>query len=435
MANAFPTLTRLHMRHEGFHAALDALLARQGEVLEGVTDSVRSILSAVKTHGDEALVDYTTRFDQLTLPPEKLRFSPEDIASATVEAPLHRALEEAATRIRDYHERMRPLDVDYTDALGMRLGARWTAVDAAGLYVPGGRAAYPSTVLMNAIPAQVAGVRRLVITVPTPKGDINPAILVAARIAGVSEIYRIGGAQAVAALAYGTARITPVDVIVGPGNAYVAEAKRQLYGLVGIDSIAGPSEILVVADTNTPANWIAADLLSQAEHDPQAASLLITDSAAHAEAVAQALETQLATLPRAAIARQSLENHGALLIVEDLTRDAPALIDRLAPEHLELAVDHPEALMSRIRHAGAIFIGRHTPEAVGDYIAGPSHVLPTSGTARFASGLSVTDFMKRTSFMQASPATLAALQASTQTLATAEGLEAHRRSIAIRNKS
>ncbi len=415
-----------------FDAQLSRLLSREAGVSEAIVATVRTICVEVKARGDAALLDYTTRFDRVTYTPETLRVSAAEIAAAHVETALEQALMRAAARIRSYHEKMLPQDVDYVDAEGVRLGAWWKPVDAVGLYVPGGRAAYPSTVLMNAIPAAVAGVTRRVMVVPTPDGVLPPVLLVAARIAGITEIYRIGGAQAIAALAYGTQTIAPVDVIVGPGNAYVAEAKRQLYGVVGIDSIAGPSEILVVADRHTPAAWVAADLLSQAEHDPDASAILITDDVAYAQAVSDAVETALASLPRAAIARESIENHGGIIIVESL-KDAPALINRIAPEHLELAVEHPETLLPHIRHAGAIFIGRHTPEAMGDYLAGPSHVLPTSGTARFASGLSVIDCMKRTSFMGFSAEAFASMQKDVAVLAQSEGLGAHALSVTVRS--
>ena len=352
-------------------------------------------------------------------------------ALEALDADLRAALELAAVRIRAFHEGQRPADRDMTDAAGVRLGARWNAVDAAGLYVPGGRAAYPSSVLMNAIPAKVAGVERLVMVTPTPGGEANPLVLAAAALAGVDEVWRIGGAQAVGALAFGTATIAPVDVIVGPGNAWVAEAKRQLYGRVGIDMVAGPSEILVVADAANDPDWIAADLLSQAEHDPTSQSILITDDAAFADAVAAAVERTLLTLATEAVARASWEIHGAIIVVGHFDQ-APALIDRLAPEHLELAIADPESMFARIRHAGSVFLGRHTPEAIGDYLAGPNHVLPTGRRARFASALSVTDFMKRTSFIGCSPASLATLGPAAVALAGAEGLPAHARSIAIR---
>ncbi|PZT86302.1 MAG: histidinol dehydrogenase, partial [Citromicrobium sp.] len=334
-------------------------------------------------------------------------------------------------RIRAYHAAQLPEDRDYTDGIGMRLGARWLPVDAAGLYVPGGRAAYPSSLLMNAIPAKVAGVERLVVATPTPKGVSNPLVLAAAHIAGVDEIWRIGGAQAVGALAYGTKRIASVDVVTGPGNAWVAEAKRQLYGAVGIDMVAGPSEILVIADKDNDPAWIAADLLSQAEHDPTSQSILITDDAQLAGRVRDTIESMLGSLETGETARQSWEAHGLIVIVDDL-EEAPALADRLAAEHVELMVAKPQAMFGAIRHAGSVFLGRHTPEAVGDYIAGPNHVLPTGRRARFASGLSVLDFMKRTSFIDASDSALAAVGPAAVKLAQAEGLPAHALSISVR---
>ncbi|HLZ79105.1 MAG TPA: histidinol dehydrogenase, partial [Sphingomonas sp.] len=341
------------------------------------------------------------------------------------------AIELAAARIRAYHAAQAPEDRDYTDAAGVRLGARWRAVDSAGLYVPGGRAAYPSSVLMNAIPAKVAGVGRLAMVVPTPNGVLNPLVLAAAEIAGVDEVWRIGGAQAVAALAYGTERIAAVDVVVGPGNAWVAEAKRQLYGRVGIDMVAGPSEIVVVADGANDPEWIAADLLSQAEHDPTSQSILFTDDAAFADAVAAAVDRQLTTLTTSATATASWRDNGAIILVSALA-DAIPLCDRLAPEHLELAVDDPEPLFARVRHAGSVFLGRHTPEAVGDYVAGPNHVLPTGRRARFASGLSVLDFMKRTSFLACDSVSIQRIGPAAVALAEAEGLPAHGRSVALR---
>jgi histidinol dehydrogenase len=344
---------------------------------------------------------------------------------------LREALELAATRIRAYHEAQMPEDRDYTDAVGVRLGATWNAVDAAGLYVPGGRAAYPSSLLMNAIPAKVAGVERLVVVTPTPKGEVNPLVLAAAHLAGVDEVWRVGGAHAVAALAYGTDRIAPVDVVTGPGNAWVAEAKRQLYGVVGIDMVAGPSEILVIADAKNEPRRIAADLLSQAEHDPTSQSILITDDAAFADAVAQAVDLELSTLATQATARASWSDNGVIIDIASF-EEAAALANALAAEHVEIATDDPEALMRRIRHAGSVFLGRMTPEAVGDYVAGPNHVLPTGRRARFSSGLSVLDFMKRTSFIQLDQAALEAIGPAAVALADAEGLPAHARSISVR---
>lgn len=423
----------LHAGDDGFEAGFQALLAAKREADADVNAAVTEILADVRARGDAAVIDYTRRFDRLDLTPETLRIPPETIArEADRCAPdLLDALRVAADRIRAYHVHQKPADFDTVDAAGVRLGARWTAVQAAGLYVPGGTAAYPSSVLMNALPAKVAGVERLVMVVPTPDGKLNPLVLAAAREAGVDEIYRIGGAQAVAALAYGTETIAPVDKIVGPGNAYVAAAKKQVFGTVGIDMIAGPSEILVVADSDNDPDWMAADLLSQAEHDTAAQSILITDDAAFAKAVGEAVERRLATLPRADIARRSWEAHGALITVETLEQAVP-LVDRVAPEHLELAVADPDALAVRIRNAGAIFLGRFTPEAVGDYVGGPNHVLPTARSARFSSGLGVLDFMKRTSLLGCSPEALRAIGPAAVTLAEAEGLQAHGLSVALR---
>ncbi len=397
---------------------------------DDVSRDVAAILSRVRREGDSAVAELTTRFDGHSMP-WRIDRAECDAALANLDGDLRAALELAAARIRAYHAGQVPADRDMTDAAGVRLGARWNAVDAAGLYVPGGRAAYPSSVLMNAIPAKVAGVARLVMVTPTPGGEANPLVLAAAALAGVDEVWRIGGAQAVGALAYGTKAIAPVDVIVGPGNAWVAEAKRQLYGRVGIDMVAGPSEILVVADSANSPDWIAADLLSQAEHDPTSQSILITDDREFAEAVIAAVDAMLPTLATEAVARASWNANGAILVVDDFS-EAPALIDRLAPEHLELAIADPETMFAAVRHAGSVFLGRHTPEAIGDYLAGPNHVLPTGRRARFASGLSVTDFMKRTSFIGCSPESLAALGPAGVALAGAEGLPAHARSIAIR---
>ncbi|OIQ92376.1 histidinol dehydrogenase [mine drainage metagenome] len=417
----------------GFEAAFAALLDDKRETAADVNQAVAAILEAVRSGGDQALVDYTNRFDRMSLGVAQLAIPAAEVEAAIAQCPAETlaALHLAAERIADFHGRQKPEGLSYTDQAGVRLGYRWTPITAAGLYVPGGTASYPSSVLMNAIPAKVAGVERLVMVVPTPDGRLNPLVLAAARIAGVDEIYRVGGAQAVAALAYGTETIHPVDKIVGPGNAYVAAAKRQVFGTVGIDMIAGPSEILVVADgLNDPA-WIAADLLSQAEHDTAAQSILITDDAAFAARVEQAVEAHLATLPRAAIARESWQAHGAVILVERLDQ-AAALVDRVAPEHLELAVAAPEALADRIRHAGAIFLGRHTPEAVGDYVGGPNHVLPTARSARFSSGLGVLDFMKRTTLLGCDPAALGRIGPAAVALATSEGLGAHALSVALR---
>jgi histidinol dehydrogenase len=381
-------------------------------------------------------VDYTAQWDGLALTPERLRVSDAEIAdaAASVRPQQIAALEMAAARIRAFHGRQKPVDLQYTDEQGVRLGARWTPVAAAGLYVPGGKAAYPSSVLMNAIPAQVAGVARIAMAVPCPGGELNPLVMAAARLLGIAEVYRIGGAQAVAAFAYGTPAIAPVDVIAGPGNAYVAAAKRRVFGAVGIDMIAGPSEILVVADgANDPA-WIAADLLSQAEHDESSQSILITDDAAFGDAVAAEVERQLGVHARAEIPRASWAAFGAIVTVASLD-EVPALVDALAPEHLELAVEAPDALAAKISNAGAIFLGRHTPEAIGDYVAGPNHVLPTARSARFSSGLSVTNFMKRTSLVSCTPEALAAIGPAAVTLAETEGLPAHARSVALRINS
>ncbi|MEZ5695441.1 MAG: histidinol dehydrogenase [Sphingomonadaceae bacterium] len=401
-----------------------------------VASDVRAILHEVKSRGDTALVNYTARFDGHRLENETdWRIPAEACAAAydALEPELRDALELAAARIRAYHEAQLPADRDYVDEAGVRLGAVWRAVDAAGLYVPGGRAAYPSSLLMNAIPAKVAGVERLAVVTPTPKGEVNPLVLAAAHIAGVDEIWRIGGAQAVGALAYGTDRIKRVDVITGPGNAWVAEAKRQLYGVVGIDMVAGPSEILVIADAQNDPDWLAADLLSQAEHDPAAQSILITDDAGFAALVEDAVDLQCAQLATAKVARESWDRHGTIIVVDSLD-EAPALANALAAEHVELAVDDPEPYLRSIRHAGSIFIGRMTPEAVGDYVAGPNHVLPTGRRARFASGLSVLDFMKRTSFLGLDEAALAKVGPSAVALAHAEGLPAHAKSIEVRLK-
>ena len=423
-------MIRLETKHRDFETAFANLVDARRDSDADISRDVAFILSRVRAEGDAAVAELTRKFDGHALP-WRIDMAEADAALATLAPDLRAALELAAARIRAYHDGQRPTDRDHVDAAGVRLGARWNAVDAAGLYVPGGRAAYPSSVLMNAIPAKVAGVERIVMVTPTPGGNANPLVLAAAALAGVDEIWRIGGAQALGALAFGTDTIAPVDVIVGPGNAWVAEAKRQLYGRVGIDMVAGPSEILVVADSDNDPDWIAADLLSQAEHDPTSQSILITDNAAFADAVAAAVDRTLPTLATEQTARSSWDTHGAIIVVDDMDQ-AASLIDRLAPEHLELAIADPEALFARIRHAGSVFLGRHTPEAIGDYLAGPNHVLPTGRRARFASGLSVTDFMKRTSFIGCPPAALAALGPAAVALAGAEGLPAHARSIAVR---
>ncbi|MEP6870055.1 MAG: histidinol dehydrogenase [Novosphingobium sp.] len=427
-------MLRLNSRDRGFDAAFRRLVADRRESDGDVARDVSLILKDVRNRGDAALAEYTSRFDGHNLSSEAdWRISPADCREAfdNLQPDLRAALELAAQRIRAYHEAQRPDDRDHTDELGVRLGARWNAVDAAGLYIPGGRASYPSSLLMNAIPAKVAGVERLVVVTPTPKGAVNQLVMAAAHLAGVDEIWRVGGAHAVAALAYGTDRIRPVDVITGPGNAWVAEAKRQLFGVVGIDMVAGPSEILVIADGKNNPDWIAADLLSQAEHDPVAQSILITDDPVFADTVADRIGVELGMLPTARVARESWNNHGTIIEVANLD-EAPALANALAAEHVELAVDDPEELFARIRHAGSVFLGRHTPEAVGDYIAGPNHVLPTGRRARFSSGLSVLDFMKRTSFIQLDAAALAAIGPAAIALAEAEGLPAHARSIETR---
>lgn len=417
----------------GFESAFVALLATKRESAADVDTAVAQIIEQVASRGDVALIDYTSRFDRIELTPATLRLSKDEIAAGADAASAETvdALRLAAGRIESFHRHQLPTPIDYVDAAGVRLGLRWRPVAAAGLYVPGGTAAYPSSVLMNAIPAKVAGVERLVMTVPAPDGVLNPLVLAAARLVGIDEIYRVGGAQAIAALAYGTATIEPVDKIVGPGNAYVAAAKRRVFGRVGIDMIAGPSEILVVADRHNDPAWIAADLLSQAEHDGAAQAILMTDSSEFARAVKTAAASHLAHLPRAEIARASWEANGALLIVADWDEAAP-LIDRIAPEHLELAIENADALAARVHHAGAIFLGRYTPEAIGDYIAGPNHVLPTARSARFASGLGVLDFMKRTTIVGCDATSLDALAPAAIRLAEAEGLDAHALSLALR---
>lgn len=427
-------MLRLNTSQPGFEQAFRKLVRDRRESGDDVARDVRLILADVKNRGEAALVELTAKFDSYSLATD----ADWQIDAATcreafdaLQPDLRAALELAAQRIRAYHEAQKPADRDAVDELGVRLGARWQAVDAAGLYVPGGRAAYPSSLLMNAIPARVAGVERLVVVTPTPKGQINPLVLAAAHLAGVDEVWRVGGAQAVGALAYGTARIKPVDVITGPGNAWVAEAKRQLFGVVGIDMVAGPSEILLIADGQNDPEWTAADLLSQAEHDPAAQSILITDDPLFADTVADRVGVELAMLPTARVASQSWNTHGVIIEVASMA-EAPALANALAAEHVQLAVDDPQAMMDAIRHAGSIFLGRMTPEAVGDYVAGPNHVLPTGRRARFASGLSVLDFMKRTSFIQLDEAALQAIGPAAIALAEAEGLPAHARSIEVR---
>ena len=424
---------RLDSARPGFAAAFDALLAGRRGVADDVDREAAAIVDAVRQGGDAALIDFTQRFDRVALTPERIRLTADETASSAAVASdsVRQALRQAAARIEAFHTRLMPADLDYRDEAGVRLGARWRPLDAVGLYVPGGTAAYPSTVLMNAIPARVAGVGRVAMVVPTPDGALDPAVMAAAEIAGVTEIYRVGGAQAVAALAHGTRTIAPVDKIVGPGNAYVAAAKRLVFGIVGIDMIAGPSEILVVADNANAPTWIAADLLSQAEHDGDAQAILMTDDAAFAAEVEDAVAAHLERLPRANIAAASWRHHGAVIVLGSLDQALP-LINRLAPEHLELAVAEPSALAEAVTSAGAIFLGRHTPEAIGDYVAGPNHVLPTARSARFSSGLSPLDFLKRTTFVGCDAASLAQIGPAAVTLAEAEGLHAHALSVALR---
>ena len=424
---------RLSTAQDDFAARFADLLAMKREVSEEVGQTVKAIGADIAARGDAAVIELTSRFDRLALTPATMRVTREEItaARAACDPATLDALRLAAGRIESYHIRQKPSDDRFTDALGVELGYRWTAIEAVGLYVPGGTAAYPSSVLMNAVPAKVAGCPRIVMVVPAPDGVLNPLVLAAADLAGVDEVYRIGGAQAVFALAYGTETIAPVAKIMGPGNAFVAAAKRQVFGTVGIDMIAGPSEVLVIADASANAEWIAADLLAQAEHDAAAQSLLITDDRALADAVVAAVEGQLRTLPRAEIAGASWRDYGAVIEVADLDEAVP-LADRIAAEHLEIIADDAEALAGRIRNAGAIFLGGHTPEAIGDYVGGSNHVLPTARSARFSSGLGVLDFMKRTSILKCGPEQLAALGPAAIALGHAEGLAAHSRSVAIR---
>lgn len=423
----------LDTRDSAFEARFEALLGMKRESSADVNDAVARIIAAVRERGDAALIDFTQEFDKVDLRDKGIAVSDEEIQAALAEVADEtvEALKLAHERILDHHKRQLPQSESYTDETGVELGQRWTPVSSAGLYVPGGTASYPSSVLMNAVPAKVAGVDRLVMVVPSPRGQLNPLVLVAAALSGVDEIYRVGGAQAVAALAYGTETIAPVAKIVGPGNAYVAAAKRQVFGQVGIDMVAGPSEVVVIADKENDPAWIASDLLAQAEHDTAAQSILITDDVEFADAVTLAVEAQLETLPRAETARASWDEFGAIILVKSLA-EAPAIADRLAPEHLEVATDDADALAAEIKDAGAIFIGRYTPEVIGDYVAGTNHVLPTARSARFASGLGVLDFMKRTSLLKLDPESLKALGPAAMTLARAEGLDAHRRSVAIR---
>jgi len=426
-------MIRLSTLSPDFPVRFDELVNARREAPVDLARDVAAIIRSVRDGGEAAIRALTIKLDRHDLDASGWRIDPAACAAAyhALEPGLRAALDLAARRIRTYHERQKPADTAWTDAAGVRLGARWTPVDAAGLYVPGGRAAYPSSLLMNAIPAKVAGVDRIAMATPTPDGVVNQLVLAAAHLAGVDEVWRVGGAQAIAAFAYGAGRIEAVDVVTGPGNAWVAEAKRQVYGVVGIDMVAGPSEIVVVADANNDPDHIAADLLSQAEHDTTTQSILFTDDAGFADAVAAAVERQLSTLATEAVARAAWQANGAILVVEQLD-DACPLVDRLAPEHLQLAVDDPDALFARVRHAGSVFLGRHTPEAIGDYVAGPNHVLPTGRRARFASGLGVTDFMKRTSFLGLDETALAELGPATVALAEAEGLPAHARSVALR---
>jgi histidinol dehydrogenase len=424
---------RLDSNAEDFASHFAAFLATKREGAADVEEAARTIIAEVAVRGDEALMAYTCKFDRVDVGASSLRVASAEIddAFASCDGAARDALTLACNRIEAYHRRQVPSDERFTDALGVELGWRWTAIAAVGLYVPGGTAAYPSSVLMNAVPAKVAGVPRVVMVVPAPDGLLNPLVLAAAKLAGVDEIYRVGGAQAVAALAYGTATIAPVDKIVGPGNAYVAAAKRLVFGKVGIDMIAGPSEVLILAGSGANPDWIAADLLAQAEHDAAAQPILITDDAALAGDVERAIEAQLATLPRAEVARASWRNFGAVILVRRLDEAVP-LIDAVAPEHLEIIADDAERLAGKIRNTGAIFLGPHAPEAIGDYVAGSNHVLPTARSARFSSGLGVLDFMKRTSILKCGPEQLAQLGPAVIALAEAEGLAAHARSVAIR---
>lgn len=423
----------LDTRDGDFAARFEALLGAKRESSADVNDTVAKIIADVRARGDAALIGYTEKFDHLDLRKVGIAIGEADVAAAlaAVDEETVDALKLAHVRILDHHRRQLPASESYVDAVGVELGQRWTPVASAGLYVPGGTASYPSSVLMNAVPAKVAGVERLVMVVPSPRGELNPLVLVAAALSGVDEIYRVGGAQAVAALAFGTETIRPVSTIVGPGNAYVAAAKRQVFGQVGIDMVAGPSEVVVIADKDNDPAWIASDLLAQAEHDAVAQSILITDDKDFADDVAAAVELQLKTLPRAETARASWDDFGAVILVDNLG-EAPALSDRLAPEHLEIATEDADQLAAKVRDAGAIFVGRYTPEVIGDYVAGTNHVLPTARSARFASGLGVYDFMKRTSLLKLDADSLKKLGPAAMTLARAEGLEAHRRSVGIR---
>lgn len=424
---------RLDSADADFETRFTALLGGKRESSQDVNDAVAAIITDVRRRGDAAVVELTNRFDKANVTEASLAFSAQEIAEAAAKVPdnVRAALQTAHDRIKAHHEKQKPQDHIYTDAIGVTLGTRWTPVDAVGIYVPGGLASYPSSVLMNAVPARVAGVGRIAMVVPTPNGEINPAILAAAQIAGVSEIYRIGGAQAVAALAYGTKTIARVDKVVGPGNAYVATAKRQVFGQVGIDMIAGPSEVLVIADSSANPAWVAADLIAQAEHGAGAQSILITIDARLADAVEKEVDRQLSLLPKQSIAREGWDEFGAIIVVASLD-EAAELANRIASEHVELALDDPQALLPAIRHAGAIFLGHHTPEAIGDYVGGSNHVLPTARSARFASGLGVLDFVKRTSLLGCTPSSLSALADAAVTIAGVEDLDGHGRSISIR---
>lgn len=424
---------RLAQSDKDFEARFRALINNKREMAAEVDRAAAEIIDNVRRRGDAALIEYTEKFDRLALTQDQLAISEEaiDAAEKAVPAAQREALIIARDRIAAHHRRQMPADDRYTDEIGVELGTRWTALESVGLYTPGGTAAYPSSVLMNAIPAKVAGVERIVMVVPTPPGVTSPLVLCAARLAGVDEIYRVGGAQAIAALAYGTETIRPVDKIVGPGRDYVAAAKRLVFGTVGIDTIAGPSEVLIVADGDNDPDWLAADLLAQAEHDSAAQSILITDSPQMADRVAEAVERQLKTLPRAAIAGASWSDYGAIITVNSLA-GAIELANRVAPEHLELAVADPEALLVRVRNAGAIFLGRYTPEAIGDYLGGTNHVLPTARTARYSSGLSVRDFIKHSELLKLGAEQLRALGDAAITLAEAEGLGGHARSVSLR---
>ncbi|SFK08585.1 histidinol dehydrogenase [Pseudovibrio ascidiaceicola] len=425
---------KLSSKSEGFEEEIRALLGSKRETSEDVDHIVRDILRDVELRGDAAVLEYTNKFDRMSAKSmDELKVTEAEIEAAVAQIPAEtlEALQLAHDRIRSHHQKQLPESYTYKDAIGVELGAIWTAVEAVGVYVPGGLASYPSSVLMNVVPAKVAGVERIVMVVPSPDDVLNPLVLAAAKMSGVSEIYRVGGAQAVGALAYGTETIAPVSKIVGPGNAYVSAAKRRVFGTVGIDMIAGPSEILVVADKDNNPDWVAVDLLSQAEHDPVAQSILITDSEELAGAVEEAVERQLTTLPRADVARQSWNDFGAIITVDNLD-DAMVLSNRFAPEHLELCVDDPDALLPKMRNAGAVFVGRYTPEAIGDYVGGSNHVLPTARSARFSSGLSTLEFVKRTSLLRCNPENLAQIGPAAVMLAEVEGLQAHGRSVSIR---